>query len=212
MAAGNLEEADYPCPACGATLYGWTAARDPLDRDRRIVIDRCETCGLAVTRGAEAPDVDLELAGILKRLDAGELELSVPNRRSIQAGLGGAQWAGLELELRRLHQTPESLRLLLAKRGYGLESVATPYSKAARRTMWQTMVNAFTLRDNFIRDARAGLVPRGTGRNRWAYRLDWLVTVLVAAPVTLAAVPLEAIAAVLGRGGLIEARARRASA
>ena len=42
----------YPCPACGATLYGWTAAHDPLDRGKRIVLDRCENCGLSVTRGA----------------------------------------------------------------------------------------------------------------------------------------------------------------
>ena len=130
---------------------------------------------------------------MLERLDGGELEVTVPNRRSFQAGIGGAQWAGLEPELRRLHLTPDALRRLLAKRGYELGEVKTPFTREARRLMWQTMVNAFTLRDNFHRNAEAGLIPKVTSKDRWTYRLDRLVTVLVAIPAGFFGYPLEAL-------------------
>ena len=203
------EEATYPCPACGSKLFGWTAAHDPIDRSKMIVLDRCEACGLAVTRAPEPPDPDLELAPMLERLGGGDLALTVPNLRSVQASLGGAQWAGLEPDQRRLHVTPDSLRRLLAARGYDLGEVRTPFSREGRRGMWQTMVNAFTLRDNFARSASAGLIPRSTARERWAYRLDRLVTVLIAAPAALFGYPLEAIGSLLGRGGVIAATASR---
>ena len=197
------DEAAYPCPACGARLFGWTAAHDPIDRGRKIVLDRCEVCGMAVTRAPDPPDPDLELAAMLERLDGGALEITVPNRRSIQSGIGGAQWAGLQPELRRLHLTPDALRRLLAKRGYDLGEVKTPFTREARKLMWLTMVNAFTLRDNFHRNAEAGLIPKATPKDRWSYRLDRLVTVLVAIPAGLFGYPLEAFGAMLGRGGVI---------
>jgi hypothetical protein len=203
------EEAGYPCPACGSRLFGWVAAHDPIDRSRMIVLDRCEACGLAVTRAPEPPDPDLELALVFDRLEGGELGLTVPNRRSVQAGIGGAQWAGLEPATRRLHLTPDALRRLLAARGYDLTDVRTPFSSEGRRQMWQTIVNAFTLRDNFNRSARAGLIPRETSRERWSYRLDRLVTILVAVPAAFFGYPLEGIAALLGRGGVIAATAVR---
>ena len=203
------DEATYPCPACGAKLFGWTAAHDPIDRGRKIVLDRCEVCGLAVTRAPEAPDPDLELAAMLERLGGGDLEITVPNRRSIQAGIGGAQWAGLEPELRRLHLTPDALRRLLAKRGYELGEIKTPFTRESRELMWQTMVNAFTLRDNFARNAKAELIPRATSKDAWSYRLDRLVTTLVAIPAWLFGYPLEALGSALGRGGVIEVTAAR---
>ena len=56
--------------------------------------------------------------------------------------LGGAQWAGLEPELRRLHLTPDSLGLLLRKQGLEVTDVGTPFRNRAFRLMWQTVVNA----------------------------------------------------------------------
>ncbi len=207
----DLEEAGYPCPACGSTLYGWTAAHHPIDRRRRIVLDRCESCGLAVTRAAEPPDPDAELEPAINATAAGEIEVRAPNRRSIQGGLGGAQWAGLEPDLRRLHLNPEALRLLLAKRGWEVEHVDTPFTAEARRAMIQTMLNAFTLRDNFLRNARAGRLEPRTSRERLLYRLDWLVSFLVLGPAALFGVPLEALGAALGRGGVLEATAKPAA-
>ena len=206
--APELEEAPYPCPACGATLYGWTAAHDPLDRGRRIVLDRCEDCGLAVTRATAAPDVDAEL-GPLIRDEGGAVRVTAPNRRSLQGSLGGAQWAGLEPELRRLHYTPEAMRRLLADRKIEVESIETPFCREGRRTMVQTVINAFTYRDNFLRNARAGRVPRASGSERFLHALDWVVSVLVYVPATIFGIPLEAAGARAGRGGVMEVEGRR---
>lgn len=203
-----LDDAHYPCPACGATLYGWTAAHNPLDRGHKIVLDRCETCGLAVTRAAEPPDADAELEPLIERRPDGTAALTAPNRRSLQGGIGGAQWAGLEPELRRLHLNPDSVRRLLAERGLEVTSVRTPFTRDGRRGMLQTLINAFTYRDNFLRNARAGRIRTATGRDRFLYWLDWVVTVLVFAPCAIFALPLEAAGSALGRGGVLVVEAR----
>ena len=205
----KLEEAPYACPACGAPLYGWTAAHDPLDRGRRIVLDRCESCGLSVTRGPSPPDPEAELAPLLSDGPDGRSVLVAPNRRSIQGGLGGAQWAGLEPELHRLHLTPDSARRLLARGGLEVTEVRTPLRSRGLRSMLQTLVNAFTLRDNFIRNARAGRVS-AESVGAPSYALDWVVSALVILPCALFALPLEAIGAALGRGGVMEVEARPA--
>lgn len=200
------EEAHYPCPACGSTLFGWTAAHDPLERGKRIVLDRCESCGLAVTRAARAPDVDAELDPLITETADG-IELVAPNRRSLQGSLGGAQWAGLEPELHRLHLTPEAARLLLAKRGLEVQEISTPYSGRSRGLMIQTVLNAFTYRDNFLRNARSGRLTPSTPGERWLHRLDWVVSVLVYVPAAIFGLPVEAVGAVAGRGGVMEVRA-----
>ena len=208
--AGRHEgkDAHYPCPACGATLYGWTAAHDPLDRGKKIVLDRCENCGLAVTRGRKPPDADAEIHQLIEGNDGGAVEIVAPNRRSFQGSLGGAQWAGLEPELRRLHLTPEALRLLLAKQGLELTDVGTPFRNRSFKLMWQTVVNAFTYRDNFARNARAGSIPPRTGgREQFLYWLDWTVTVLVAIPAAMFALPFELLGTVFARGGILTATA-----
>lgn len=204
----RAEEAHYPCPACGSTLFGWTAAHDPLERGKRIVLDRCETCGLAVTRASMPPDVDAELSPLITESGDGA-ELTAPNRRSFQGSLGGAQWAGLEPELHRLHLTPEAVRLLLAKRGLEVEKISTPFTARSRALMIQTLLNAFTYRDNFLRNARSGRLQPGTTGERWLHRLDWVVSVLVYVPAAILGLPLEAIGALTGRGGVMTVRARR---
>lgn len=207
--AARDEEAHYPCPACGSTLYGWTAAHDPLDRAKRIVLDRCETCGLAVTRDSRPPDVDAEIEPLLKPGPGGVTELVAPNRRSFSGGIGGAQWAGLEPDLHRLHLNPESVRLLLAKRGLEVSETRTPFGRESRRLMIQTFLNAFTFRDNFLRNARSGRLEPISSGDRWLYRLDWVVSVLVYAPAALLAFLLEGVAAAIGRGGVMEIKATR---
>ena len=153
------KDAHYPCPACGATLYGWTAAHDPLAHGRRIVLDRCENCGLAVTRRREPPDAEAEIHQLIERNDDGRVMIVAPNRRSFQGSLGGAQWAGLEPELRRLHLTPEALRLLLAEQDLEVVDQGTPFRNQAFKLMWQTMINAFTYRDNFVRNSPGRPLP-----------------------------------------------------
>lgn len=211
-AVDEQKDAHYPCPACGQTLYGWTAAHDPLQRGRKIVLDRCENCGLAVTRRPEPPDADAEIHQLISAADDGTVEIVAPNRKSFQGGLGGAQWAGLEPELRRLHLTPDSLGLLLRRQGLEMTDVGTPFRNRAFRLMWQTVVNAFTYRDNFIRNRRAGLIPDpATGRDRFLYGLDWVVSILVAIPAAMFALPLELLATAFARGGVMTATAKPAT-
>jgi hypothetical protein len=190
--------ATYACPACGATLYGWTAARSVLDRTK-IVLDRCESCGLVVSRAPNPPDPGPELAGLERDAET----IVAPNRESLQAGIGGAQWSGLEPYRRRLHLTPRSAKLLLREQGTEVLSSSTPFTREGLRGMRQTLINAFTLRDNFLPRARAGELPRRDGRERAGYALDWVVTVLVYVPCAVLALPLELIGAALGRGGFM---------
>jgi len=208
-ATEEAEAAHYPCPACDGTLNGWTAAHDPLDRGRKIVLDRCEGCGLVVTRRPEPPDADAELDELIEPDDGDRVAVVAPNRRSWQAGLGGAQWAGLEPELHRVHLNPDALRLLLAARGLELTEVGTPFRNRAFKLMWQTVVNAFTYRDNFFRNARAGRLSQPSGtRERLLFGIDWMVTVLVAIPAAMFALPLELLATAFARGGVLTASAR----
>jgi hypothetical protein len=191
------DDAHYPCPACGARLFGWAAARHPIDGSK-IVLDRCENDGLVVTRAADPPDLHTELDGLLARA-GGRIE--APNRESFQGGIGGAQWAGLEPERRRLHLNPRAAKLLLRKRGVEVLDSSTPFSRRSYAAMLQTMVNAFTLKDNFFRNARAGRVPRRTVRERLAFALDAVVSVLVAIPLSIIALPTELLGSLAGRGG-----------
>jgi predicted RNA-binding Zn-ribbon protein involved in translation (DUF1610 family) len=188
------EGARYPCPACGATLYGWIAARHPIDRSK-LVLDRCEECGLVVTRAPEAPDVAAELA----TLEQDGLDFEAPNRRSFQGGIGGAQWADLEPDRRRLHLTPRAARLLLAERGIAVSGVATPFSARSYLGMVQTLINAFTYRDNFARNARAGRLRPASGR--FLFWLDAVVSALIAIPMAILALPLELVGSLARRGG-----------
>jgi len=203
-----LKEAHYPCPACGSTLYGWTAAHNPLDRGHKIVLDRCENCGLAVTRAADPPDAAAEIDALLERRPDGTASMTAPNRQSLQGGIGGAQWAGLEPEIRRLHLNPRAVELLLAKRGLEVTKASTPFTREGRHGMVQTVINAFTYRDNFLRNARAGRFDPQTGRDRALYWLDWVVSVLVFVPAVVFGVPLEAAGAAMGRSGVMVVEAR----
>ena len=194
----------YPCPACGSPLYGWAAAHDPLEHGRRIVVDRCETCGLGVTRASRAPDVDADLEPLLATAAGSAISFEVANGASVQASISGAQWAGLEPELRRLHFTRDSASRLLARRGIEVLQITTPYSRGSYSLMRQTLINAFTLRDNFLPNARAGLLPEPqSGREHWLRRLDFVVSWLVWLPCAIAAYPLERIGALAGRGGVL---------
>lgn len=212
-AASTTEGGDdivhYPCPACGSPLYGWVAAHDPLHEGRKVVIDRCENCRLAVTRAPAPPDADAEVAALLHDCSGKEVELDTANGASVQAGIGGSQWAGLEPELRRLHLSPDASRRLLARRGIEVTEVSTPFGRDSYSLMRQTLINAFTFRDNFLRNARAGLLPKPqSGRDRWLTRLDWVVSVLVWVPCAVVAFPLELAAATFGRGGSLVVRGK----
>jgi hypothetical protein len=187
------------CPACDEPLYGW-AVSESADRRRpgSWILDRCEACGLGVVR--DAPDVDSMLApgpnGVI----------SAANRRSWQAGIGGAHWAALDPPHRSAYLTPRSLALLADRTGVRVAGISQPAFGRNQLWMWQTLMNGLTFHDDFATQLlRRRLTPRDA-RNVPAFAIDLLVSALAAIPVGLISVPLELTAVLARRGGLLEAR------
>jgi hypothetical protein len=173
------------------------------------VIDRCEDCGVAVERDR---DVDLadEWEAVCRPGEPGTREISIPNRASLQAWIGEVGWAAIDRSPGRLVHTPESLELLAARNGHGLERSRSPVSRSAQAWMWQTLLNGLTFHSNFAREVRAGRLRPGSGRGRVRFGIDLVVTVLGAPLVLLVSAPLEFGAALGRRGGELAATARRA--
>lgn len=179
-----------PCPACGEPLFGWIDQRPGLDGPVR----RCESCGLGVV-GAPG-----DAEGALRELDraggAGPA-LTIADRAGFSAWIGGAGWAGLERGARYLF-TVESVRRLVAHRDQVVKS-ARWSPGAGIATMWQTILNGFT----FGRNVALGTLGRRKAvpaEQPWQRHLDAFVSVVVAIPALLVAVPLELAAATLRRG------------
>jgi hypothetical protein len=179
-----------PCPACGEPLFGWIDKRAGLAGP----VSRCESCGLGVVG---EPGSGEEALRELDRLGA-EKSLTIVNRDSFSAWIGGAGWAGLTRGSRYLF-TVEAVRRLVAGRDQVVKS-ARWSPGIALATMWQTILNGFTFGRNGALGAlgRASAVP---APKPWQRRLDALIDVVVAIPALLVAVPLELLAAVLRRGG-----------
>lgn len=195
------ENARYPCPADGSPLFGWTRSK-PWDGGEPVLLDHCEECGMAVTRAASPPDVATELAALERDGD----ELVVPNRGSVAAWLGAAGWSELDAGERRLHLTERAARELLAAHGTEVLASRTPFSGRSYGAMLQTMVNAFTLRNNFFRHARRGQLEARSTTDRFAFALDGFVTCFVAIPLSVVALGAELLASPLGRGGFLRLR------
>jgi len=180
-----------PCPACGEPLFGWIDQRPGLDGPVR----RCESCGLGVVG---APGDAKEALRALDR-GGGVVEgLTIANRAGFSAWIGGAGWVGLEAGARYLF-TVESARRLIAHRDQVVKS-ARWSPGAGIAAMWQTILNGFTFGRNVALGAlgRSNAVP---AEKPWQRHLDAFVSVVVAIPALLFAVPLELAAATLGRGG-----------
>lgn len=184
-----------PCPACGEPLFGWIDRRPGLPGPVR----RCESCGLGVA--GEAGDPETALAALERHRDG--QAVTFPNRDGFAAWVGGAGWAGLEPGARYLF-TAEAARRLLAHRDQVVgETRWAPGAGIA--TMWQTVLNGFT----FGRNVALAALGRGEpvpAEELWQRRLDGLISVVVALPALLAAVPMELIAAALRRGGVVSLR------
>ena len=120
------------------------------------------------------------------------------NRGGFSAWIGGAGWAGLEPGSRYLF-TVEAARRLVAHRDQVVKS-ARWAPGAGIATMWQTILNGFTLGRN-VALAKLGRGEAVLAEKPWQRRLDTFVTVVVALPALLVAVLLELVAAALGRPG-----------
>jgi hypothetical protein len=190
-----------PCPACGEPLFGW------IDESPGLAgpVSRCESCGLGVVGApGTAEDALRELdnqasavpfPGMGRKRNSGSVLFA--NRDGFAAWIGGIGWAGLERDVRYLFTT-EAVRRLVARR----DQVVTRTGWAPGpgiATIWQTLLNGFTFGRNVALGAlgRSAAVP---AERPWQRRLDALVSVLVALPALLFAIPLELIAATARRG------------
>jgi hypothetical protein len=184
-----------PCPACDEPLFGWIDQRPGLAGP----VSRCESCGLGVVGqpgGAE------EALRALDRL-GGEQAATIADRGGFSAWIGGAGWAGLGAGANFLF-TAEAVRRLVARRDQVVKS-ARWSPGAGIATMWQTLLNSCT----FGRNGALGALGRGAAvpaEQPWQRRLDGLISVVIAIPALIVAVPLELIAAALHRGSTISLR------
>lgn len=215
------------CPVCDSPLFGWVVVSGGgQDRDSGVV-RRCEECGIGVTAGSPPPSPvatadgvrgtviqGLETVGDLRwtlaehaaGLSPGDvLRIRFRNRASLQASLGGAAWSGLDPSVDRFVLTPEAVRRMLADSG--LEPGRThALLRPSLLGMWQTALNTLTFERDF---GRRALGHRRPGRPGGRFWIDAVITAIAALPVALITAPLELAAAVLGRAGVVEVRARR---
>lgn len=182
-----------PCPACGEPLFGWIDARAGLAGS----VQRCESCGLGVVGGG---DLESALATLDRQTD--EETIRIADRNSFAAWIGGAGWAGLEPNTRYLF-TAEAVRRLVANRDQIVSARWTPGAGIA--LMWQTILNGFT----FGRNVALGALGRGVAASAerlWQRRLDAVISIVVAIPALIFAIPMELLAAILRRGGATKLR------
>ncbi|MGI8462219.1 MAG: hypothetical protein ACR2OC_11400 [Solirubrobacterales bacterium] len=215
---GASVAAEGQCPACGGPLYAWISApAAAAGEDEVYVLDRCERCGASCAResavhpgfGADAAAADREV-GVLLAASGGNGSglVSAPNRRSLQAAIGEGNWAALDLPDRPLQLTAKALEELLERRGAALERVRFPVFGRNQLWMWQTLMNALTFHPNFAREVRAGRLRPANSRGTLIFTVDSIVSVLGAPLVALASIPLEAVAALVRRGGELRATVR----
>ena len=208
-----------PCPLCGQPLYPWVglpargteavSVGEPLpDAEAERVIVRCENCGVAVERDREV-DLSAEWEAVCHPGDVGAREISIPDRRSWQASIGVGGWAAIDLYPGHLIHTRRSLELLAERNSYGIDSIRWPWHGPNQPWMWQTLLNGLTFHPNFAREVRAGRLRSRNARSRARFVVDSIVTVLGAPLVALASFPLEAVAGLVRKGGLMVASARR---
>lgn len=173
-----------PCPACGEPLFGWIDNRPGLGGP----VSRCESCGLGVVGDPGSAE---EALRELDRL-GGQESVTIVNRASFSAWIGGAGWAGLERGSRFLF-TIEAVRRLVAGRDQVVKSVRWSAGKGIA-TMWQTLVNSATFgRNVVVGDSSVAAKP-------WQRRVDWVVTAVLAIPALVVALPLELAGAASRRG------------
>ncbi|HMT05697.1 MAG TPA: hypothetical protein PKD76_09150 [Solirubrobacterales bacterium] len=125
------------------------------------------------------------------------------NRSSLNCWLTGGAWTGLGTE-RRYRFTPESVVRLIAVRDQIVSATGwRPLRGIA--TMWQSGLNLFTFGQNVALGA-FGKAHGVTADRRWKRGLDWFISVVVAVPAFIVAVPLELIGILFRRGGSARVR------
>jgi hypothetical protein len=191
----GLSSDNPPCPACGEPLFGWTTAPDGQP------VRRCESCGLGVAGEPGAAADALQGLDRLRLPGEGPPRLRIANRAGLAASIGAAGWMLLEPGTRYLF-TPEAVRRLIATRDQEVLSAGW-LPGASLVAMWGTLVNGFTFGRN-LAPAALGRAVRSPAPRGWQRAIDGFVSIVVALPAMLVAVPLETAAALFRRGGVLE--------
>jgi predicted RNA-binding Zn-ribbon protein involved in translation (DUF1610 family) len=179
-----------PCPACGEPVFVWVEL--PVETG---LAHRCEACGLGVlsrTGGAAEALADLE------RDAAGDGSVTFENKASLQAFITGGAWSGLGTD-RAYRFTPESIRRLVATRDQLVDRVSWQPGTGIL-DMWQSGINMFTFGHNLAL-GRFGNATATPARKPWQRFLDRFITVVLAVPAMLFAVPIELIGGLFRHGG-----------
>lgn len=205
------------CPLCGGRAYPWIGVplpgteatvglaspvdpEDPAAGGRARLVNRCDGCASGVEQGAPI-DLEGELEHLTVSADGGERLIVAPNRGSWQAAIGGDGWAALAAWPGRILPTPRGLELLLERTGMEPARPAFPPWGANQRWLWQTVLNGITLHTNFATDVLAGRLRPANARGRFSFIADAIASTLATPLIGLVSIPLEALAALVGRGG-----------
>ena len=179
-----------PCPACGEPLFPWVGL--PVSSG---VAHRCEACGLGTL--ATIPTTQEALAD-LDTEAIGNGWFAYDNRRSWQCSLTEGAWSGLSSS-RDCCFTPAAVRDLVAIR----DQVVTKNRWMPLRSialMWQSGINMFTFGKNVALDGLGkGKATRAS--KPWQRKLDVFISVVLAVPAFVIALPLELLAGLFRRGG-----------
>jgi hypothetical protein len=181
-----------PCPACGEPLFGWVEVGGEPVR-------RCEACGLGVL-GAVGQESEALAALEGLRVDAEDVRYRIDNCAGAAASLGGKGWVAIEPEHPYLF-TPEAVRRLASDRDQTLRRVRWEPG-AGIVSMWGTLMNTFTFGRNVL--GAFGETKTVRARHPWQRGLDNFISVATAIPVFAFAVAIEAGAALLRRGSVVE--------
>lgn len=180
-----------PCPACGEPIFVWVQL--PVETG---LAHRCEACGLGVLvrTGTTADAIaDLEQGA------AEDGSLVFENKASVQSHFTGGAWSGLGTE-HAYRFTPESIRRLVATRDQIVDETRWMPGTGIL-SMWQSGINMFTFGHNLALGffGKAVATP---ARKPWREWLDRFITVVLAVPAMLFAIPIELIGGLFRRGGV----------
>lgn len=211
-----------PCPACGEPLFPWVGM--PVATG---VAHRCEACGLGVLSHGErfffprrvgerqpgdtglriefsfdpgsTDDVIAEVE--LDRTEDGSIEFD--NRDSLCCSLTGGAWVGLGTE-RRYCLTPRSLTDTIATRDQIVTKTRFRPLKGIA-TMWQSGINMFTFGQNVVLGS-FGKAHKVAADHGWKRGLDWFISIAVAIPAVIVAVPAELLGIAFRKGSVARSR------
>lgn len=210
-----------PCPACGEPLFPWVGM--PVATG---VAHRCEACGLGVLShgekfyfpkrvGERQPgekglriefsfnpgSVEDLLAEIeLDRRDDGSFEFG--NRDSLACSLTGGAWTGLGTE-RSYCLTPKALTDTIATRDQIVTRTRFRPLKGIA-TMWQSGINMFTFGQNIVLGS-LGKAHKVAANQAWKRAIDWFISIVVAIPALIVAVPMELVGIAFRKGSWVRA-------